>query len=187
MFNNLNNHNNDNSWERLDFKFSNFQLLQVPKGYDKLFVSIISVETGKTISKSGKASVRNGQCQWEDSLLSSIWISQDSFFENDDYLLKLVVAMGSARFGTLGEATVNVVNYTSSEASIPLSLPLKNSYDGMILQVKIKFLSPKTILRDETTKDADSCLEEMNVDYDDIENKSDVSEITFTRSVVFVL
>ncbi|KAK6147099.1 hypothetical protein DH2020_018011 [Rehmannia glutinosa] len=41
--------------ERVDFKFSNFQALQVPKGWDRLFVSLISVETGKTIAKLGKA------------------------------------------------------------------------------------------------------------------------------------
>ncbi|GMP75935.1 hypothetical protein CsSME_00032843 [Camellia sinensis var. sinensis] len=33
---------------------------QVPKGWDKLYVSLLSTETGKTVSKSGKASVRNG-------------------------------------------------------------------------------------------------------------------------------
>ena len=51
--------------------------LQVPKGWDKLFLSIISVETGRTITKSGKASVQNGICQWEEALSESIWISPD--------------------------------------------------------------------------------------------------------------
>ncbi|KAF2289836.1 hypothetical protein GH714_038861 [Hevea brasiliensis] len=50
------------SGERFDFKFYQFKALQVPKGWDKLFVSIISVETGKTIAKSSKAagSARSG-------------------------------------------------------------------------------------------------------------------------------
>jgi hypothetical protein len=68
--------------------------LQVPKGWDKLFVSIVSVETGRTISKSGKASVRNGTCQWEEGCLSeSIWIlPHDASKDNEKCLVKLVVA-----------------------------------------------------------------------------------------------
>lgn len=68
--------------------------LQVPQGWDKLFLSIISVETGRTITKSGKASVRNGNCQWEEALSESIWISPDDFsIHIEECLFKLVVAM----------------------------------------------------------------------------------------------
>jgi len=58
-------------------------------------VSIISVETGKTIAKTSKAAVRNGNCQWTESLSESTWTaSQDeSSKEHDDCLFKFVVAM----------------------------------------------------------------------------------------------
>lgn len=66
----------------------------MPKGWDKLYVSIISVETGKTIAKSDKATVRNGACQWTENLSESLWISQDdSSKELDEYLFKLVISM----------------------------------------------------------------------------------------------
>ena len=68
----------------------------MPKGWDKLFVSIISVETGKTVAKSGKAIVKNGNCQWSEIVSQSIWVSHDhdSSKETDqEYLFKLVVAM----------------------------------------------------------------------------------------------
>jgi len=56
--------------------------LQVPKGWDKLFVSIVSVETGRTISKSGKG-----------CLSESIWIlPHDASKDNEKCLVKLVVA-----------------------------------------------------------------------------------------------
>lgn len=52
------------------------------------------METGKSIAKSGKASVRNGSCQWEETILESTWISQDeASTDADEYLLKFVVAM----------------------------------------------------------------------------------------------
>lgn len=68
-------------------------MLQIEKGWNNLFVSIISIETGETIAKSGKASVQNGKCHWEDSMLSTMWISEDLLQHNESFLLKLVVAM----------------------------------------------------------------------------------------------
>ncbi|KAL0309641.1 UNVERIFIED_CONTAM: hypothetical protein Sradi_5906400 [Sesamum radiatum] len=79
--------------ERLDFKFSHFQALQVPKGWDRLVVSIISVETGKTLAKSGKAPVKNGYCQWTETLSESIYIPRDDSSKGyEEFPVKLVVS-----------------------------------------------------------------------------------------------
>ncbi|CAL5330010.1 unnamed protein product [Camellia sinensis] len=94
----------------------------VPKGWDKLYVSLLSTETGKTVSKSGKASVQNGTCRWTETLSES----------------------GSARSSILGEATINLAGYMSSRASIPVSLPLKKCNHGTILQVEIQCVTPRT-------------------------------------------
>ncbi|KAK9282833.1 hypothetical protein L1049_011056 [Liquidambar formosana] len=180
----LNKLKSEKSTRRIDFNFSNFQASQVPKGWDKLFVSIFSMERGKTIAKSGKASVRNGNCQWTETLSESIWISQeDAMKELEQYLVKLVVAMGSARSGILGEATVNLACYMSSNASVPISLPLKSCNHGTMLQVKLQCLTPRTKLRDEQLKDYNSFMEDKYSDCDDMENKSDVSDSMFNRSV----
>ncbi|GKB82397.1 putative NT-type C2 domain-containing protein [Tanacetum coccineum] len=142
MFRAQRNGKSPSSGERIDFKFSNFQALQVPKVWDKLLVSIISVETGKTIARSSKALVRNGTCQWTETLSESIWISHyDSSKELEEHLFKFVVSMGSARSGILGEATVNIARYyTSSRSSAPVSLPLKKCNYGTVLQVSVMFL-----------------------------------------------
>ena len=67
---------------------------QVPKGWDKLFVSVTSEQTGKTIVKTSKGSVRNGSCQWSESISESISVSQDEpSKEFEDFNYKLVVAM----------------------------------------------------------------------------------------------
>ncbi|KAI8013424.1 hypothetical protein LOK49_LG05G00826 [Camellia lanceoleosa] len=171
------------SGERIDFKFSNFQAIQVPKGWDKLFVSVISLETGKTIAKSTKAAVRNGNCQWTETLSESIWLSQDDSIKAlEECLFKFVVAMGSARSGILGEATVNMANYMSSKASVPAMLPLKKCNYGSILQVKIQCLTPRTKLRDEESKDSSSHMEEQNGDHHDMELKSNGSDDSFARN-----
>ncbi|KAL1079663.1 hypothetical protein V6Z11_D10G236800 [Gossypium hirsutum] len=174
----------DKSGERFDFKFSSFQANQVPKGWDKLFVSIISADTGKTVNKSNKALVRNGNCRWTDSFSESIWIARGDISKVlDECLFKLVVAMGSSRSGFLGEATINLANYISSKNSIPLSLPLKKCNHGTVLQVKIQCLTPREKRRDEQWKDADLNLEDASLENDDLENKSDASDGTYARSV----
>ncbi|CAK9161158.1 unnamed protein product [Ilex paraguariensis] len=77
----------------------------------------------------------------------------------------------------------HLAGYMTSKASVPVSLPLKKCSHGTILQVEIQCLTPRTIVRDEKCKDMNSHAEEANVDYDDIESKSDMSDNTFTKSV----
>ena len=57
-------------------------------------MSIISLENGKTIAKTNKAVVRNGTCQWAETLSESIWVSgKKASKEMEDCFFKLVVAM----------------------------------------------------------------------------------------------
>ncbi|EXB75932.1 hypothetical protein L484_022609 [Morus notabilis] len=149
------------SGDKLDFKFSSFKALQVPKGWDKLVVSVVSVETGKTIAKTSKAAVHNGNCQWSETLSESIRVSQDgSSKEMEDCPFKLIVFMGSARSGILGDATVNMTDYMSTSASVPVSL-------------------------DEDSKERNYDLEKPNGNSHDIDTKSDgsVSDSTVARSL----
>ncbi|XP_057984283.1 uncharacterized protein LOC131168676 isoform X2 [Malania oleifera] len=89
------------SGEKIDFKFSNFQAIQVPKGWDKLFVSLVSVETGKSMAKTSKALVRNGNCQWMETLSESILFSRDDTSkELEEKTLKLIVAMETSLTGS---------------------------------------------------------------------------------------
>ncbi|XP_030450917.1 uncharacterized protein LOC115673035 isoform X2 [Syzygium oleosum] len=170
----------DDQRERFDFQLSDLQALQVPKGRDKLSLSIISSDTGKTIRRLEKAPVWNGNCQWSETISESIWIPKcDGPKDVEGCLFKFVVSMGSSRSGILGEASVNLANYISSKASVPVSLQLKKCNQGTILQMKIHCLTPKT--RDDW-KDSNSLLDEASIDYDDVENKSDVSDSIFLRS-----
>ncbi|XP_058003441.1 uncharacterized protein LOC110662676 isoform X1 [Hevea brasiliensis] len=172
------------SGERFDFKFYQFKALQVPKGWDKLFVSIISVETGKTIAKSSKAAVRNGTCQWTETVSESIWVSQDGQPSNEleDCPYKLVVAMGSARSGILGETVVNMATYMSSSDSVQLSFPLKKCNHGTVLQLKIQCLTPRINLRDDESKETNSNKEDRTAESQDAEIKSEESDNTFAKS-----
>ncbi|KAK7277451.1 hypothetical protein RJT34_22464 [Clitoria ternatea] len=171
------------SGDRVEFRISHLKALQVPKGWDKLFVSVVSVENGKTYAKSSKVPVRNGSCQWSDTFSESIWLSRDnSLKEIDDCLLKLIVAMGSSRSGILGEATVSMTSYTSTGAAIPLSIPLNKCNHGTVLHVTVQCLTPRTKLRDQESRDTNSHLQAINENNYDVANGSDCSYVQSVES-----
>ena len=68
-------------------------MFQVPKGWDKLQVSVVPINIGKVTAKTGKAPVKDGSCQWSDALLESIHVSQDSYGEdNSKELYKFILS-----------------------------------------------------------------------------------------------
>ncbi|KAF5737510.1 hypothetical protein HS088_TW13G00394 [Tripterygium wilfordii] len=156
------------SGEKIDFKLSHFKALQ----------------TGKTIAKLSKALVRNGNCRWTETLLESIWVSgEDSSKElEEECLFKLVVAMGSARSGILGEATVNMASYVGSSDPVPLQFPLKKNNHGTVLQLKIHCLTPRTEIRETTPKKSNSNEDDLNPDSPNVDVKSEASHSASTRS-----
>ncbi|KAL0403598.1 UNVERIFIED_CONTAM: hypothetical protein Sradi_2000600 [Sesamum radiatum] len=151
--------------------------IQVPKGWDKLYISLISSESAKTIRKSGKGSIKNGTCQWAETLSESICTSD----VDGDYHLKFVVSTGSSKSGILGETTLNLAAFFSSDTPSLVSLPLKKCSYGTILQAEVRCLTPKTNLRGEKWKQMNAHKDETT-DNDDMENRSEVSDSAFTKS-----
>ncbi|XP_057789415.1 uncharacterized protein LOC131006250 [Salvia miltiorrhiza] len=162
----------DASAQKFDFIFSNIQATQVPKGWEKIYVSLISLESGKTVRKSVKVNVKNGSCKWTETFAESIWISD---IDMDECLFKILVATGSSKSSILGEAKLNLAAFLSSESSVLLSLPLKKCNYGTVLQVEVKCLTPKTNPRDEKLKGMNAAKDE-NADHDTIEIQSEASE-----------
>ncbi|KAL6574914.1 hypothetical protein OROMI_012199 [Orobanche minor] len=160
--------------ERFEFKFSNFQALQVPKGCDRLCVSLIHVETGKTMAKLGKALVRNGSCQWTETLSEFIYLilRDDSSKGYEDCFIKLIISTGSTRSSILGEVTVNMAHFTRSRVTSAVSQPLKKSSYGTILQLKIQCPTPRPKTRDEESKSTNSQENDRNVHYHDPDTSS---------------
>ncbi|KAJ0704888.1 putative NT-type C2 domain-containing protein [Helianthus annuus] len=171
------------SGERFEFKFSALHALQVPKGWDKLSLSLISVETGKAIAKTGRSLVQNGNCQWTENLSVYIWVPHDDASKGHGQSLhKLLISMGSGRSGILGEVTVNLSSHLSSETSTTVAEPLKNCSYGTILQMEIQCLTPRANTRNDRWTDTDSFVEDANAS-DDLDTTSDVSDGRTTKSV----
>ncbi|KAI5080079.1 hypothetical protein GOP47_0005558 [Adiantum capillus-veneris] len=134
---------------KFDFRL-HFHASRVPtSGWDKLVVSVLSIETGRITVKTSRGVVRNGSCQWPDPVVESTKLFQNpSTGECNDKVYKLYVQMGSLRAGILGEATINFAEYVAAESPEAVSLPLRNCSSGTILHVKIQCLTPTTSIRD---------------------------------------
>ncbi|KAK3148632.1 hypothetical protein QOZ80_3BG0297440 [Eleusine coracana subsp. coracana] len=177
----------DRAGERYDFKFSNFRAVQVPSVSDRLFLSIISVDNGKTIAKSSKAASRSGICQWPDTILEPIWFSKDEVskeFEECHY--KIVVSVGSTKTGILGEIFLNLVNFLNLVDPTAISMPLKRCSSGTVLQLKVQCLGTKSKLSGvRAWKDMPPRLENRSPTptNDDVDNRSDASDSMFNRGV----
>ncbi|XP_015697419.1 myosin-11-like isoform X2 [Oryza brachyantha] len=149
----------DRPGERVEFRFSGFRAVQVPVVSDRLILSIVAVDTGKTIAKSTKAAALSGICQWPDSILEPIWFSQDEVSkEFHDCQCRFVVSMGSTENGILGEVLLNMTNYLSSLDSNAISLPLEKCNSGTTLQLNIQCLGTNS-----KTSDVKSWNELSNV------------------------
>ncbi|KAF0928362.1 hypothetical protein E2562_003182 [Oryza meyeriana var. granulata] len=127
-----------------------FHATNIPSaGWDKLFLSFISADTGKVSAKTNKANVRNASCKWPDPIYEATRLLQDSRTKTyDDKLYKIVVAMGTSRSSILGEVDVNLAEFAEALKPTSIALPLRGCEFGTILHVTAQLLTTKTGFRE---------------------------------------
>ncbi|XP_020164722.1 uncharacterized protein [Aegilops tauschii subsp. strangulata] len=127
-----------------------FHATNIPStGWDKLFLSFISADTGKVTAKTNKANVRNGSCKWPDPIYEATRLLQDPRTKTyDDKLYKLVVAMGTSRSSILGEVDVNLAEFAEAVKPVSIALPFRGCDFGTVLHVTAQLLSTKTGFRE---------------------------------------
>ncbi|KAF2291473.1 hypothetical protein GH714_024552 [Hevea brasiliensis] len=113
------------------------------------FLYLSFTDSGKATAKTTKANVRNGACKWADPIYETTRLLQDNKTKQyDEKLYKLVVAMGSTRSTILGEATINLADYTDALKPSVIALPLHGCDSGSILHVTVQLLTSKTGFRE---------------------------------------
>nr|CAB3494877.1 unnamed protein product [Digitaria exilis] len=127
-----------------------FHATNIPStGWDKLFLSFISADTGKVTAKTNKANVRNGSCKWPDPIYEATRLLQDPRTKTyDDKLYKLVVAMGTSRSSILGEVDVNLAEFAEALKPASIALSLRGSDSGTLLHITAQLLTTKTGFRE---------------------------------------
>ncbi|KAG6491384.1 interaptin-like isoform X1 [Zingiber officinale] len=178
----LHRHRSDRLEEKAQFKFYSLQAIEVPRGWDRLVLSLISMESGKVLAKTGKATVRSGNCQWTDA--ETLWVSEDDASQDlEKCQFKILVSLASSRATILGEVILRLADYMGKEDSGLLFLPLKKCDAGTTLQVKIHYSSPKSKLRvGQSWKEMDLYPKHQS-NTDDLDGKSHGSDHRFNSSV----
>lgn len=127
-----------------------FHATHIPQtGWDKLFVSFISADSGKVTAKTSKSQVRNGTCKWADPIYETTRLLQDTNTKQyDEKLYKLVVATGTSRSSLLGEANINLADYAEAPKPTSVALPLLGCDSGTVLHVAVQLLTSKTGFRE---------------------------------------
>ncbi|XP_074581323.1 uncharacterized protein LOC141837851 [Curcuma longa] len=127
-----------------------FHATHIPQqGWDKLFISFIPIDVGKTTAKTNKVNVRNGSCKWPDPIYETTRLLQDAKAKTyDEKLYKLLVATGSSRSSFLGEVNINLADFADALKPSSVSLPLTNCDFGTILHVTVQLLTSKTGFRE---------------------------------------
>ncbi|CAK9174250.1 unnamed protein product [Ilex paraguariensis] len=127
-----------------------FHATHIPQsGWDKLFITFVPTDSGKTTAKTTKANVRNGTCKWADPIYETTRLLQDTRSKQyDEKLYKLVVAMGSSRSSVLGEAIINLADYADASKPSAVALPLHGCNSGTVLHVTVQLLTSKTGFRE---------------------------------------
>ncbi|XP_042408200.1 sporulation-specific protein 15-like isoform X1 [Zingiber officinale] len=127
-----------------------FHATHIPQqGWDKLFISLIPIDVGKTTAKTNKVNVRNGSCKWPDPIYETTRLLQDAKTKTyDEKLYNLLVATGSSRSSFLGEVNINLADFADALRPSSVLLPLTNCDFGTILHVTVQLLTSKTGFRE---------------------------------------
>ncbi|KAG6497204.1 hypothetical protein ZIOFF_045094 [Zingiber officinale] len=100
-------------------------------GWDKLFISLIPIDVGRTTAKTNKVNVRNGSCKWPDPIYETTRLLQDAKTKTyDEKLYKLLVATvtvqlltsktGFREFEQQRELSVRGIQMISSNKNYPV-------------------------------------------------------------------
>ncbi|CAI7886257.1 unnamed protein product [Closterium sp. NIES-54] len=111
--------------EKFEFRFR-FHATRIPlSGYDQLCVSVISCDSGRTEAQTTKSAVRNGICQWPETVTHVVKIARNpktKAYEPKAY--RFVVSTGGTWGTVLGEATLNLVDFIKYRQLDQRALPL---------------------------------------------------------------
>ncbi|CAM5999825.1 unnamed protein product [Sphagnum balticum] len=148
--------------EAIDLNSNSMQQGYVPlQGWEKLVISVVSLETRKAVAKTARAVVKNGNCQWQDPIVESTRLQlNQTTNEYEEKFYKLVVSSGSSRAGILGEALINLGEFADFNHPAQRALPLKNCNSGTVLhldsEVDLSFGERDQGLEDDGLDDLDN-------------------------------
>ncbi|XP_024031322.1 myosin-4 [Morus notabilis] len=119
-----------------------FHATQVSRlGVDSLIVSVIPVDVGKPSVRLDKATVKDGNCRWENPVYETVkFFREPRTGKISEKIYRFSVSNGSAKAGVIGDVSIDFAAYAEANKASTISLPLKNSNSDAILHVVIQRL-----------------------------------------------
>lgn len=118
-------------------QFHATQMSQVKR--DALMVSVVPADVGKPTVRSEKATVRDGNCYWENAVLETVkFVREPKTGKIHEKIYNFVVGTGSSKAGYVGEASIDFSSYADATKVSLVSLPLRNSKSEAVLHVSIQ-------------------------------------------------
>ncbi|KAD4384702.1 hypothetical protein R6Q59_011153 [Mikania micrantha] len=128
-------------------QFHATQLKQVAG--DTLIISVIPADVGKPTTRLEKTKIKDGSCYWDKTHYETVKFVRDpktgKFHEK---IYNFVLATGSSKSSSVGEASIDFANFTEAAKSSSLSLPLKNAKCAAFLHVSIQRVQDSSDQRD---------------------------------------
>ncbi|KAL9225311.1 hypothetical protein vseg_001253 [Gypsophila vaccaria] len=116
-----------------------FQAIQVPVSKSRLTISLVPVDVGQPTVRLGKASVQNGICTWENPVYEAVKFTRETKTGKlQDKFYQFIISTGSSKSGFFGEVFVNFADYVEATTPSTISIPIKSSFAGAILHVRIQ-------------------------------------------------
>ncbi|WJX60311.1 hypothetical protein P8452_45535 [Trifolium repens] len=142
--------------------FNATQVLQ--SGVDALVLSIVPGDIGRPTKRLEKATVRDGNCRWENPVYETIKYFQDpKTGKIGDKIYHFLLSTGLSKASAVGEVSINFADYVDSTKPSSVSLPVRNSRCDAVLHVSIQRLQDKC---DQIQREEDEC-EDENLKFDD--------------------
>ncbi|CAI7736894.1 unnamed protein product, partial [Closterium sp. NIES-53] len=130
--------------EKFEFRLRFHATRLPPLGHESLHVSLYQ-DTGRLQSQTSRVAVKNGACQWADTLTEVVKLTRakgSKAFDAKHY--RLVVASGPSKASILGEASLNLADFAAFSQLDQRSLPLRCCEAGSVLHVTVHSIPLET-------------------------------------------
>ncbi|XP_045814683.1 intracellular protein transport protein USO1-like isoform X2 [Trifolium pratense] len=148
--------------------FNATQVLQ--SGVDALVLSIVPGDIGRPTKRLEKATVRDGNCRWENPVYETIKYFQDpKTGKIGDKIYNFLLSTGLSKASAVGEVSINFADYVDSTKPSSVSLPVRNSHCDAVLHVSIQRLQDNG---DQIQREEDECEDpKLKIDDRSLRNK----------------
>ncbi|KAL5098876.1 hypothetical protein RYX36_003203 [Vicia faba] len=142
-------------------QFNATKVLQ--SGVDALVLSIIPGDIGRPTKRLEKATVRDGNCRWENPVFETVKYFQDpKTGKIADKIYRFLLSTGLSKASAIGEVSMNFADYVDATKPSSVSLPIRIPHCDAVLHVSVQRIQENSDQREK-----DECDDNAKQKFDD--------------------